>query len=263
MNYLDPNKARSGAATGLPGRPPLSHNQAQIEASRLLDSVPESDGARILEVALRETFIGRVAILSSFGAESAVLLHLVARIAPATPVVFLDTGMLFAQTEQYHRALTAMLGLTDVRTRAPDADEVAAIDPASDLWQRDPDACCTLRKVVPMDRALAPFDAWVTGRKRFQGATRAALPVVEVENGRVKINPLAGWTQQRLDDYFVEHALPRHPLYEYGYLSIGCHPCTRPVAPGEDARAGRWAGRDKTECGIHANRWGSNKKPSR
>lgn len=262
MNFLDPTREPAGLSNGLPARPPLSHNQAQLEASRLLDRVPDSDGAKILEVALRDAFIGRIGVLSSFGAESAVLLHLVAQIAPATPVIFLDTGMLFAQTEQYHRALTAMLGLTDVRTQKPDADEIAAIDPAGDLSQRDPDACCNLRKVLPMERALAPFDAWVTGRKRFQGATRSALPVVEIENGRVKVNPLAGWSQQRLDDYFVEHALPRHPLYEFGYLSIGCHPCTRPVAPGEDARAGRWAGSDKTECGIHANRWGGSKKPS-
>jgi phosphoadenosine phosphosulfate reductase len=260
MNFLDPTKDLAVHGAGLPARPPLSHNQAQLEASRLLDAVPESSGEKILEVALRDAFVGRIAVLSSFGAESAVLLHLVARVAPATPVVFLDTGMLFAQTDQYHRALTNMLGLTDVRIQRPDADEVAAIDPAGDLSQHDPDACCNLRKVLPMERALAPFDAWVTGRKRFQGATRSALPVVEVENGRVKINPLAGWSQQRLDDYFVEHALPRHPLYEFGYLSIGCHPCTRPVAPGEDSRAGRWAGRDKTECGIHANRWGAGRR---
>lgn len=260
MNFFDPAKELAGHGAGLPARPPLSHNQAQLEVSRLLDAVPESSGEKILEVALRDAFVGRIAVLSSFGAESAVLLHLVAQIAPTTPVVFLDTGMLFAQTDQYHQALTNMLGLTDVRIQRPDADEVAAIDPDSDLWRHDPDACCNLRKVLPMERALAPFDAWVTGRKRFQGATRLALPVVEVENGRVKINPLSGWSQQRLDDYFVEHALPRHPLYEFGYLSIGCHPCTRPVAPGEDSRAGRWAGRDKTECGIHANRWGAGRQ---
>lgn len=257
MNFLDP--AREVARSD-PALPRLSHNRAQLEASRLLDSVPDGDGVKVLEAALTGMFADRIAIMSSFGAESAVLLHLVSRIAPQTPVIFLDTGMLFAQTEQYQRALTEMLGLTDIRTQQPDPDEVAAVDPSSDLWQRDPDACCNLRKVVPMERALAPFDAWVTGRKRFQGATRSALPVVEIEGGRIKVNPLAGWSQQQLDDYFVEHALPRHPLYAFGYLSIGCHTCTRPVAPGEDARAGRWSGLDKNECGIHANRWGSGKR---
>lgn len=257
MNFLDPTKDVAPDAVALPR---LSHNQAQLEASRLLDLVPDGDGVRALEAALTDAFVGRIAVMSSFGAESAVLLHLVAKIAPQTPVVFLDTGMLFAQTEQYQRALTDMLGLTDIRVQKPDPDEVAAIDPAADLWRRDPDACCNLRKVVPMERALAPFDAWVTGRKRFQGATRSALPVVEIEGGRIKVNPLAGWSQQRLDDYFIEHQLPRHPLYEFGYLSIGCHPCTRPVAPGEDARAGRWSGLEKSECGIHANRWGAGRK---
>lgn len=258
MNWFDP-KAESRAASPLRavGRPPMSHNRAQVEIARLMDRVPDGDGTAILDVALREAFAGRIAVMSSFGAESAVLLHLVARIDPATPVIFLDTGMLFAQTGQYQRALADRLGLTNVVAQKPDPDEVAAVDPAGDLWQRDPDACCNLRKVVPMERALAPYDAWVTGRKRFQGGARTALPVVEVENARIKINPLAGWSQQRLDDYFIEHELPRHPLYEFGYRSLGCHPCTRPVAPDEDARAGRWDGRDKSECGIHANRWGN------
>ncbi|MEK9662882.1 MAG: phosphoadenylyl-sulfate reductase [Alphaproteobacteria bacterium] len=254
MNFLDPEKEVTRADPPLPR---LSHNRAQLEASRLLYSVPDGDGVKVLEAALTDAFAGRIAIMSSFGAESAVLLHLVSRIAPRTPVVFLDTGMLFAQTEQYQRALTDMLGLTDIRVQKPDADEVAAIDPVSDLWQRDSDACCNLRKVIPLERALAPFDAWVTGRKRFQGATRSALPVVEVEGARIKVNPLVGWSQQRLSDYFIEYALPHHPLYEFGYLSIGCHTCTRPVAPGEDIRAGRWSGLDKSECGIHTNRWGS------
>ena len=257
MNWLDPRAELAGGVAARPvERPPLSYNRAQVEASSLMDRVPDGDGAEILAVALREAFAGRIAVMSSFGAESAVLLHPVSTIAPATPVIFLDTGMLFAQTEQYQRALTGMLGLTNIVVQKPDPDEIAAVDPANDLWRRDADACCNLRKIVPMERALAPYDSWVTGRKRFQGASRTALPVVEVENARIKINPLAGWSQQRLDDYFVEHELPRHPLYAFGYPSIGCHPCTRPVAPGEDARAGRWAGQDKTECGIHTNKWG-------
>jgi phosphoadenosine phosphosulfate reductase len=256
MNWLDPTAELKGAPQHPVERPPLSHNRAQVEASLLMSRVPDGDGVGVLRAAIEDAFPGRIAVLSSFGAESAVLLHLVAQIDRATPVVFLDTGMLFAQTGQYQRALTDMLGLTSVVAQQPDHDEVAAVDPAGDLWRRDPDACCNLRKVLPMERALAPYDAWITGRKRFQGGSRTALPVVEVENRRIKVNPLAGWSQRRLDDYFVEHQLPRHPLYEFGYRSIGCHPCTRPVAPGEDARAGRWDGSGKTECGIHSNRWG-------
>lgn len=214
-------------------------------------------GIDLLSKALGEVFPARAAVVSSFGAESAVLLDLVARIDPATPVLFLETGMHFPQTLAYRDLLIDRLRLTDVRSIAPDVQARAAEDPDDALWRRDPDACCDLRKVRPLDQALAGFDVWVSGRKRFHGGDREALPSVEVERTpggapRLKLNPLAGWSAEDLDAYFERYALPRHPLWEDGYLSVGCAVCTVKPAPGAaDRRAGRWAGRAKTECGIH------------
>lgn len=195
----------------------------------------------------------KLALVSSFGAESAVLLHMAARVDPSIPVLFLDTGQLFAQTLDYRRALAKRLGLTDVRDLRPAYADLAVNDPAADLWKTDTDGCCRIRKVLPLERALGGFDAWITGRKQFQGALRATLPVVEIAEGRVKFNPLANWTKDQIDAYAAEHDLPAHPLTAFGYPSIGCWPCTRPVEAGDDVRAGRWAGSDKTECGIHAS----------
>jgi len=234
--------------------PSQSHNTAQMRAARLMNRVPDGVGEKLMRAAIEDVFAHRIAVLSSFGAESAVVLHQVARIDPATPVLFLDTGQLFAQTVQYQRELTERLGLTDVRVHRPDPVRLANRDPNNELWKTDPEACCRLRKVLPLEAALEGFDAWITGRKRFQGGSRTTLPVVEVENRRVKVNPLAGWTQERIDAYFDQHDLPRHPLWEFGFLSIGCHPCTRAVTAGADARAARWSGLGKTECGIHGSR---------
>lgn len=201
--------------------------------------------------AAANAFPRRLAIVSSFGAEAAVLLHMVAQVDRSLPVIFLDTHRHFFQTDQYRRDLTQFLGLTGVRVIAPDPAEAAGQDPNADLWQRDPDACCALRKVRPLAGALAGFDAWVSGRKRYQGGSRAALPVVEAEAARVKFNPLADWDKAAIDAYFAAHDLPRHPLVAQGFPSIGCHPCTAAVDPGGDPRDGRWSGRGKTECGIH------------
>ena len=196
----------------------------------------------------------RLALVSSFGAESAVLLHLASRIDPNIPVLFLDTGMLFAQTLDYRRELAARLGLTDVRDLRPRFDDLALGDPNADLWTRDTDACCHIRKVLPLDAALEGFDAWITGRKRFHGGQRLRLPVVETVDGRTKFNPLANWTKVELDAYAEAHDLPAHPMVAHGFPSIGCWPCTDQVAEGADARSGRWAGSQKSECGIHTAR---------
>ena len=236
--------------------PLQSHNAAHMRAARLMNLVPDGAGDQVLRAAIEDVFPFRVAALSSFGAESAVVLHMIAAIDPATPVIFLDSGQLFAQTLQYQRDLSDRLGLTNIRVQHPDTQDVTKADPDGMLWKSDPEACCRLRKVVPMERSLEGFDAWIPGRKRFQGGRRITLPVVEDESKRVKINPLAGWSPSDVEAYFEAHDLPRHPLWEFGYLSIGCHPCTRPVAAGEDPRAGRWAGLDKSECGIHGNPWG-------
>lgn len=206
----------------------------------------------LLRRLIEDELAGRIAVVSSFGAESAVLLHLVAAIDASVPVIFTDTGKMFPETLAYRDALVARLHLADVRTIHPDPALLSARDPAGERHAYDPDGCCDLRKVEPLARALAPFDAWMSGRKGFQSGTRRALPRIEEDAGRLKINPLADWTKTDLDAWFDTHDLPRHPLEARGYPSIGCAPCTSPVRPGEDARAGRWRGFDKVECGIHA-----------
>lgn len=214
-------------------------------------TVEPRPAAALLAELIRDSFAGRIALVSSFGAEAAVLLHMVARIDRQVPVIFLDTGKLFGETRRYRDLLVRRLDLRDVRTIEADPARLAAVDPDGTLWRSDPDRCCTLRKVEPLARALAPFAAWINGRKRHHGALRAGLPLVERVDGRVKINPLAAWSADDVAQYFTEHDLPRHPLEADGYTSIGCLPCTDRAAPGEDARAGRWRGRGKTECGIH------------
>jgi phosphoadenosine phosphosulfate reductase len=204
-----------------------------------------------LRTAITETYPRRIALVSSFGTEAAVLLHLVASIDRATPVLFVDTLKLFPETLRYRDLLVARLGLRDVRTIRPDAALVTREDPAGDLWRRDPDRCCTLRKVEPLAQALAGFDAWINGRKRFQGGTRATLAAIEQADGRAKLNPMADWSVEDIDGYFAIHHLPRHVLEADGFTSVGCLPCSAPTLPGEDRRAGRWRGQDKTECGIH------------
>ena len=205
----------------------------------------------VVAAAVRELFPSRIAVATSFGAESAVLLHLVAVADPATPVLFVDTGKLFGETKRYRDALVGRLGLRDVRTLAPDPAAVAVIDPEGFLFRDDPDRCCALRKVEPFAAALAPFAAWINGRKRHHGAARAELPLVEIDGPRVKLNPLAAWTAADIDEHLRRHDLPRHPLVAEGFASIGCMPCTARVAAGEDVRAGRWRGSGKTECGLH------------
>ncbi|MBU6299807.1 MAG: phosphoadenylyl-sulfate reductase [Alphaproteobacteria bacterium] len=211
----------------------------------------DRDAHGIVELALKGEFAGKTALVSSFGAESAVLLHLMAEIDPSTPVLFLNTGKLFGETLRYRDRLQERLGLGDIRSLAPHLSDNVARDPEGTLWARDTDSCCEFRKVIPLKRALEGFAAQITGRKRFQTKNRAAMQAVEFFEGRFRFNPLADWSQGDLEAYMIEHALPRHPLVEDGYPSIGCMPCTRRVTVGEDYRAGRWAGLEKDECGIH------------
>ncbi len=240
---------------GGPERGQLSRNRAQYRAAALAERYAGRDGRALLEPIVRREFLGRIALVSSFGADSAVLLDMVARIDPATAVIFLDTGKHFPETLAHRDALVARLGLTDVRVVAPAPPELAAEDPDGVLWNSDPDRCCRLRKVLPLERALAGFDAWITGRKRFQGGERADLPTIEAVDGRIKINPLASWSEARLWAEHESRRLPSHPLVAEGYASIGCATCTRPAHAAEGARAGRWAGSAKTECGIHRAAW--------
>jgi phosphoadenosine phosphosulfate reductase len=207
--------------------------------------------AEVIAAALQTVGRERLALVSSFGTESAALLKVMADVDPAIPVVFLDTGWLFEETLAYRDTLVATLGLKDVRSIKPAEETLSREDPERDLWFSDPDACCRIRKVEPLARALKPFDAWINGRKRFQGNARADIPVVEDDGTRLKFNPFANVSREELDAIFVRAKLPRHPLAASGFLSVGCMPCTSRTAEGEDARAGRWRGRAKTECGIH------------
>jgi len=206
----------------------------------------------VLEHALKDAEVGKIALVSSFGAESVVLLHLVSIMDRHLPVLFIDTEMLFAETLAYQLELTDRLRLTNVQTIKARREDIFLRDNESVLHLHDPDACCHLRKVEPLERALAPYDAWITGRKRYQGATRADLDFFENEGDvRIKVNPLVHWATADLQEYITENRLPRHPLVAKGYPSIGCAPCTTRVNDGEDPRAGRWRNLEKEECGIH------------
>jgi phosphoadenosine phosphosulfate reductase len=216
---------------------------------RRLDGAPPDE---IIREALASTRPGKLAVVSSFGTESAALLALIAEIDKSVPVLFLDTGWLFEETLRYRDQIAARLGLTDIRSIAPAPDALAMRDPERDLWSSDPDACCNIRKVQPLSRALSEFDAWMTGRKRYQGNERSALAAVEADGERLKFNPFAFLAKEEIDEIFRIRGLPRHPLEARGFASVGCMACTSRVAAHENPRAGRWRGRGKTECGIHA-----------
>lgn len=222
------------------------------DAGWLAAHAANASAEALVAAVLGDAAWGRVAVVSSFGAESAVLLDLVAEVRRDVPVLFVDTGRLFPETLAYARDLARHLGLQDVRWIAPDAGELARVDGKGLRWSYDPDGCCEVRKVRPLARALAGFDSWISGRKRFQADTRAAMAKVEADGARLKVNPLADWSAAMLAARAAERRLPPHPLVAEGYPSIGCVPCTTKVQPGEDPRAGRWRGWDKTECGIHA-----------
>ena len=219
------------------------------ERAAALNAALRGHGATsVIERALTDPLVGDIALVSSFGAESIALLHLVAAVDRTVPVVFLETGMLFPETLDYQAGVAERLGLADLRIVRP--GDLSG-DPEGTLHRTDADACCALRKAAPLAGALEPFDAWFTGRKRYQGGRRAALEFFEAADGRLKVNPLARWDPADVQDYVANNCLPRHPLVARGYPSIGCAPCTAPVAPGEDPRAGRWRGSAKDECGIH------------
>lgn len=227
----------------------------QIEAQERIEALGakyrDQPAAAIIAGLVRDEFPGRVAVVSSFGVESAVLLHLVAVTDPSVPVIFLDTQRHFQATLDYQAALTAHLGLRNVIVTRPDPAGVAAEDPDGQLAARDPDRCCHVRKTLPMIRAIRDFHCIMTGRKRFQTETRSVLPVFEKQDRWIKANPIATWSKDDLESCMTRFGLPRHPLEAEGYKSVGCEPCTAAVAAGEDDRAGRWAGQSKTECGIH------------
>lgn len=217
----------------------------------LIESYSDIDGPELIEAMVKREMPGQFAIVSSFGIESAVLLHMVSQIDPCLPVIFLDTDKLFPETLAYRDQLIDMLGLKNVKTIGPAPLDIQNEDRDGDLHKIDPDRCCHIRKVEPLNKALAEFNGWISGRKRFHGGTRSHLPTIEMSNGRVKINPLAFWPAAKIQQYYDDHNLPPHPLKDQGYLSVGCECCTsKPLSEG-DVRSGRWVGQEKKECGIH------------
>ena len=235
----------------LPSQPIEGELPAADELDRALRDASPAD---IIATALRTVGRDRLALVSSFGTESAALLKVMADVDPAIPVIFLDTGWLFEETLAYRDTLIERLGLRDVRSIKPLQETLSREDPENDLWFSDPDACCRIRKVEPLARALQPFDAWINGRKRFQGGVRGAIAVVENDGARLKFNPFANVSREEIEAIYRDANLPSHPLVASGFLSIGCMPCTSRSNAGEDARAGRWRGRSKTECGIHTSK---------
>lgn len=247
MAEADPVRAIDRLDTG----PRFTANDAERLNARFANATTQE----LLRAVIDDGLAGNLATVSSFGAESAVLLHQIVQIDPGLPVLFLETGKHFPETLAYRDDLVGALGLTNLQLLTPDAEELAAKDESGLRWSYDPDGCCEIRKVKPLARALVDFDATLTGRKAFQNASRADLPRFELDvsdaQGRLKINPLIDWDASKIEVYFIQHDLPRHPLVAQGYPSIGCSPCTSKVAPGDDPRSGRWKGWDKTECGIH------------
>jgi phosphoadenosine phosphosulfate reductase len=221
------------------------------QAEALDRALRAASPAEVIEAALKAVGREHLALVSSFGTESAALLKVMADVDSAIPVIFLDTGWLFEETLAYRDTLIEQLGLRDVRSIKPLEETLSREDPNKELWFSDPDACCRIRKVEPLARALKPFSAWINGRKRFQGGARAAIPVVEADGARLKFNPFAEVSRDDIEAIYAAAKLPPHPLAASGFLSVGCMPCTSRTSPDEDQRAGRWRGRPKTECGIH------------
>jgi len=233
----------------------LIPDAAIVSPAAALDrALRDASPAEVIEAALKTVGREHLALVSSFGTESAALLKVMADVDPAIPVVFLNTGWLFEETLAYRDTLIATLGLTDVRSIKPLEETLLREDPGRELWFSDPDACCRIRKVEPLARALKPFSAWINGRKRFQGGARAEIPVVEDDGAKLKFNPFANVSREEIEAIYKLAKLPPHPLVASGYLSVGCMPCSSRAAADENARDGRWRGRAKTECGIHTTK---------
>lgn len=227
----------------------------ESEIVRLRRQYGDFSARAVLQAMIRDEFPGRVMVLSSFGTESAVILSLAAEVDPATPVIFLDTGKHFPETLAYRDRLIDRLGLTNVQSLTPDRIDLDQEDADGRLHGEDADRCCHIRKVLPLERRMTGYEAWITGRKRYQGGERGTLETLEAVDSRIKINPLARWTAAEIAAEFHRRHLPLHPLSGRGFLSVGCAPCTTRVGSGQTSRSGRWADSIKTECGIHRAGW--------
>lgn len=231
-----------------------AHTTNELPAQELNHALRAASPTDVIERALKIVGRDALALVSSFGTESAALLKVAADVDPAIPVIFLDTGWLFEETLAYRDELVATFGQTDIRSIQPSEESLSHDDADRELWFSDPDICCRVRKIEPMARALAPFRAWLNGRKRFQGGARTAIPIVETDGSRLKFNPFANISREEIAAIYARGSLPPHPLRAAGFLSVGCMPCTSRTSPDEDTRAGRWRGRSKTECGIHSGK---------
>jgi phosphoadenosine phosphosulfate reductase len=229
----------------------MSTAERALQATRLNDLLQDALPAEVISAAVDAVGRDRLAVISSFGTQSGALLKIVADVDPNIPVIFIDTGWMFAETLQYRDALVDQLHLSNVRSVLPQTATLERLDPEADLWSANPDLCCKLRKVDTLHAAMTDFDASINGRKRFQAMTRADIPIVELDGGQLKFNPFAQMTLRDIELIYATAKLPQHPLVASGFSSIGCMPCTSRTLPGEDPRAGRWRGRAKTECGIH------------
>lgn len=247
----------SSLAENQVGNEPQFDQRTEVEIlsrqdiNELNEKLQNASPIDVLEISIKKLYSGQIALVSSFGAESAILLHLVSQIDPYLPVIFVDTGKLFPETLEYRNKIIEQFGLKNVQTVGPDQNDLDLHDPEGNLWERDTDQCCHIRKVTPYNNALKPYVAHISGRKKFQNENRASLNFFQQEGEFIQVNPLINWSAKELAAYVIEHELPRHPLVAQGYPSIGCAPCTSSVKEGEDPRAGRWRGQDKTECGIH------------
>lgn len=226
--------------------------QPTVNQNEILEAYAGLEGRDLVRAFARD-FEGRIALLSSFGAESAVLLHMISEVDCNIPVIFLDTLKLFPETIAYRDRLTREFGLRDVRVFQPNVADLENDDPAGTLHRSNPDRCCHIRKTLPMEKAFKGFDVMISGRKRFHGAARSDLKAISFDDSRIKLEPLAAFTSLDLQNYRVMRGLPTHPLKLEGYHSIGCAPltCTTKGGSADNPRAGRWMGQEKTECGIH------------
>ena len=228
-------------------------NTSKVDKEELLLQYGDLQGIELLREMITHVFPGRIALVSSFGAHSAILLDMVSLIDKRTQIIFLDTGKLFDETLSYQESLVPRLGLENVQKLQPAQIDIEKHDPSGDLWSSDSDRCCHIRKVRPLQDSIINFDCWITGRKRYQGGLRSDLKTIEFVDEATKINPLALWSTTMVEEYFERRELPYHPLFQHGYLSLGCVPCTRPVDKNGNERDGRWSNSDRAECGIHGN----------
>ena len=218
--------------------------------SKFADGVPRS----ILEHSILNLFKNKIAYVCSFGTESAIILDLISKIDKDLPVIMLNTHFLFKETIEYKNELLKLLGLKNYREVFPDEKMLNKYDVDNNLWKKNQDKCCNLRKVVPLEKSLNEFESWISGRKSYHLGDRQNLKAFELINNKIVVNPLFNSTKKFIEDYFLLNNLPRHPLFEQGYLSIGCSHCTVKAKNILDPRQGRWSDKTKTECGIHLNK---------